>query len=220
MEKIELCEKEAIEYVKDMLLTYKKSVEDVKNAKYHHNTLYENTPSIIRDGILSKSERLRLENRSLNDKEKLIYYDENCVNGLDNISLSVVGLNDLYRDELEYSPLGTRVTDILISSDIMASRCTQNYGNEFLVSKMIKNSDFRSIDVRLLTELDEIYQKKFFRETKEQKLNWFIQNYNYLKLIAQALIDNNLDIPLREMSNENITLDIYAVAKGPELVLK
>ena len=64
MEKIELCEKEAIEYVKDMLLTYKKSVEDVKNAKYHHNTNYDDAPNICRYGILTMQDLKALNIRN------------------------------------------------------------------------------------------------------------------------------------------------------------
>ncbi len=42
--------------------------------------------------------------------------------------------------------------------------------------------------------------------------------YNSLRLIAEKM--KTMDIPLREMSEKNITLDIDKVSKNKELILK
>ena len=47
-----------------------------------------------------------------------------------------------------------------------------------------------------------------------------INNYNYLKQIAIAIIEQGLDIPLRDMSDQNVTLDIDKMSKVPRLILK
>lgn len=214
-------EKDIINYIIDILYTNKKAAEEVNRARYHHNTTYDNTPIVIQRGILSTRERAKLENRPLTDKELLLYNDENYVNGLDNISLSVVGLNDLYSDELEYNPFSPVKTDILITSDIRAGRCSQNYGNEFLASDRIENVDFRAIDIRLLQNLNNFNNGNYgYWTTRQQALELMVNNYNYLKQIAIAIIDQGLDIPLRDMSDQNVTLDIDKMSKVPELILK
>ena len=46
-----------------------------------------------------------------------------------------------------------------------------------------------------------------------------INNYNYLKQIAIAIIEQGLDIPLRDMSDQNVTLDIDKMSKVPRLLV-
>lgn len=188
--------------------------KDVNNARFHHNTPYENGTNIINNGILSNNQLAKLNNRTLTKEEKYRLADESYVNSENNISLSVVGLSDLSKHELEYNPFVSSALDILISSDLKAYRRNTNYGNEFLAKDKIDPSFFRAIDFRLIKYmLDK-------RIPSEKHLSNMILYYNQLRLIANSLIDKNLDIPLREMSNENITLDVEKLVKVPKLILK
>lgn len=220
MNDIKLEEKYITEYIEDMLMSMRIKNKDIENSKYHHNTDYKDTANVIRYGILSYNELARLNNRELSDKEKIILNDDAHVNGDNNVSLSVVGLDDLYRDELVYDPFSITQTDILISNDIKARRNTTNYGNEFLVEKMVEPKYFRSIDFRLLKYILNYKTNNSNFKTKEEQILNMISYYNCLKNIAKSLKEVKLDIPLREMSKENITLDIEQVAQTLKLVLK
>lgn len=210
MNKIELDEKYILEYIKDQILSLKVAAVDVKDFKYHHNSKYSKTPSIIYNGILSQNEFAKLNNTVLSEEQKLAFSDEYFVNGDNNISLSIVGLKDLDPKKMVYNPFSSTETDILISKDVRAFRSSANYDNEFLARNKIENSYFKSVDVRLLKYIND----------ENSSIKQAIEYYNNLKLIAQALIDTKLDIPLREMSKENITLDIEKAAKARQLILK
>ena len=72
----------------------------------------------------------------------------------------------------------------------------------------------KSVDVRLFEYLDEL-----------NKLNGNVDDmislYESLRQIALALRDNQLNIPLREMSNGNSnSLDIEKISEMPKLLLK
>lgn len=134
------------------------------------------------------------------------------VNGIDSISLSVVGLTDLYRDEFEYDPYNPTQVDFNISSDVKAHRLTTHYGNEFLCNDSISIDKLRSVDIRLL-ELIKLSEKGY-------SIRDIIDKYNCLKDIALAIKQSNLDIPFREMSSDNLTMDIDKVSVTPKLILK
>jgi len=214
MQNIKIEDKHIVEYITDMLMSMKTNSKEVYDARFHHNTPYEKATNIIYNGILSKKQLAKLNNRDLTDKEKKILADESYVNGEDNISLSVVGLHDLSEREFEYNPFISSEIDIIISNELKASRRSTNYGNEFLAKDKIDTSFFRAIDFRLLKYMSDN------RIPKEEHISNMMFYYNQLKLIANSLIEKNLDIPLREMSNENITLDVKKLVNVPKLTLK
>ena len=211
MDKILLEEKYVLEYIKDMLNTLKEDSKEVLNARYHHNASYKNVVPILKYGILSflEANKLGLTNYS----SKFLYLMDDItshVNGNDSISLSVVGLTDLYRNEDEYSPYSPHYVDLIISNDIKARRNSTRYGNEFLVQDKISTDKIKSVDIRLLNLIEE----------KSCDIRGIIKKYNYLKDIALIIKELNLDILLREMSNNNLTLNIDKVSKTPKILLK
>lgn len=215
MKQIKLEQKYILEYIRDVLNDCRIKSTEVENARYHHNTSYEKATIAIKQGLLSKNKQNELLNQVLTEREKKLFSDDGHVNGLDNISLSVVGLKDIYRDEMVYDPYSSIQIDILISSDIKAGRNSVNYGNEFLVENEIQNKYFKSIDLRLLKYISE-----FENGLHSGNLKDLIKKYNYLAGISQALLDNNLDIPMRDMSVENLTLDKEKVIDLPKIILK
>lgn len=218
MENMNLEEKYAFEYILDTLNSAKiKSVEP-EDARFHHNTSYEKTPSIITNGILSEERLANLQKREISESKKRIAEDPCYACGLNSVSLSAK-VDDLRRNEWEYKSDSPYDVDILIERNIKAGRHTINYGNEFLVMGGVENTSFRGIDIRILKQIEKINDELYNFRTRDKAIQDLIRDYNQLKLIAKALIDAKLDIPLREMSNENMTLDIDKIAKGPELKL-
>lgn len=217
MERIE--EKYIVEYIRDMINSSRlnKSV-DVKDYKYHHNTDYDKTPSCLMHGILSQRELAKLRGEELTKEQLYKLHDEGHVNGSEDISLSIPDLDDLYDYEEEYNPFTSTVTDILISKNVKAGRFSNNYGNEFLAKDRISPKEFRAVDFRLLKYITEFQNGKISFKTKEEAINNMILYYNSLRLIAEKM--KTMDIPFREMSEENITLDIDKVSKNKELILK
>ena len=221
MEKVYIEEKYIPEYVGDMLSGLKCGTEQVSNtnAKFHHNTDYEQVPSVIKYGILSlqKLNKLGLKNYS----EKLLKLMSNIdshVNGDTGISLSVTGLEDLYLDEDEFNPTDMYVTDILVSSEVKAARISINYGNEYVAQDRIAPDMFRAVDIRLLNYLKAIIEKG--SRVGFQNIEGLVMRYNYLRSMAIALQENKLQVPFREMSEGIDDLDIDKVAKVPTLVIK
>lgn len=211
MDKILLEEKYVLEYIRDMLNTFKMSSKEVMNARYHHNASYENTISILRYGILSNINTNKLGLTNYSDEDLKIMNDiTSHVNGNDSISLSVVGLKDLYPGEDEFNPYSPNYVDLIISNDIEAKRDSTRYGNEFLVKDKICTEKIKSIDIRLLNLMEE----------KNYNIKEIIKKYNYLKDIALIIKVLNLDILLREMSNNNLKLNIDNVSKTPKILLK
>lgn len=215
MEQIKLEEKYILEYIRDVLESCKTKPVEINDARYHHNTSYKDISSIIKCGLLSKKMQIELKNQILTEKEKELLIDEGHVNGLDCISLAVVGLDDLYPNEFEYDPFLTDSIDILISNNIKAGRNSINYGNEFLVQHEIENKYFKSIDLRILKYVEECKNKQNLHSIRD-----LIEKYNYLSKISQSLLDNNLDIPMRDMSFDNITLNKEKIIELPKLILK
>lgn len=215
--KVLLESKEVLEYIRDMLLSSRIKSIDPKEYYYHHNTSYKNTISVIKYGILSKERLAKLEKTVLTERERNLFGDiEAHVNGYDYVSLSVVNLTDLYRDEDEYDPFNSNFTDILISKNIETHRSSTHYGNEFLSPHKVDSSNFRSVDLRIL-KLISTYERDML--TNEMKIQNLINRYNYISEIAVALQNSEHEIILREMTKENVTLDIDKIASNPKLEL-
>ena len=217
MDNIILSEKDALEYVYDTLSDVKYNGKEVLNARYHHNTNYKDALSICKYGILTLEDLNYHGIRNDSDEFLRIMNDtESHVNGKSSVSLSVVGLKDLYLNEDEYNPFSPNLVDFLITSDIRASRSSIHYGNEFLSFQSIKKEELRSIDIRLL----KLIQLRKLCIDYSMILS-ILQKYNYLREIAFEMKKQSLNIPLREMSETNIfELDIDKLSSKPKLILK
>ena len=140
MKNIILEEKYILEYILDILNDYKTKKITINDYKYHHNTSYFDAPSVIRYGILSLLELNALGVKNFSQEVLDIMSDtDSHINGTNAISLSVVGLKDLYHNESEYSPYSSTQVDFLISNEIKAYRSTLHYGNEFLCYNKIEH---------------------------------------------------------------------------------
>ena len=100
--------------------------------------------------------------------------------------------------------------DLTISNEIKCSRHTTNYGNEYLYGNKIGVDKIKSVDIRLLEYL----------ESNTSFVESIINKYNSLKDIAIALKQLDLDIPLREMSSQNITMDVDKLLETPKILIK
>ena len=105
MKKIIIEEKYVPEYVMDMLSDCKTGrKEEVKNAKFHHNTNYEKAANILRYGILPLRELNRLGLRHDSEEFLELMDDiESHINGIDGVSLFVTGLDDTDPDKLIFN---------------------------------------------------------------------------------------------------------------------
>ena len=215
MNKIVIEEKNVEDYIFDTLYSVRANLENFKNAKYHHNTSYENAPLVCKYGICSLLElnRLGLRNDSNEILEK--FNDtESHINGNDGISLSVVGLTDLYKDEEEYNPFNPMFVDFLIPDSVKAHRYSSHYGNEFITYNNIKPEDILSLDFRIL----EYISLKEKNRISNDKL---VDMYNNLLRCAKNIKKKELEITLREMSSHNsfsIDIDRLAQADGLSLI--
>lgn len=214
---IRLEEKYILEYIKDVLHQSQRGKKYVNDNAFHHNTDYSLAPSVCKNGILSIQDIHNLGLRKFSKEQLKSLADiESHANGIDCVSLSKVGLTDLYRDEMEYDPFDPVLVDFLVSSDIKTSRYSQNYGNEFL-SKSIRIDKIRSADIRLLKLIKEMEESKGFRNCSIPEL---ISKYNSLRDMALVIKESQLDIPIREMSEVNMGLDVDKLSKIPQLTLK
>lgn len=219
MNNILIEKKYILEYIKDTLNDLIIGQTTVNNCKYHHNTNYEDAASICQYGILSLEDLNRLGIKKFGDNLLHIMSDmESHVNGNKGISLSVVGLTDLYPNEDVYDPYKPTQVDFLVSSDIQAYRTSIHYGNEYLSYNSITNDKLRAIDIRLL-KLIELLEKETI--SSDSSIQSIVKNYNCLRDIAIAINQKKLEIPIREMSdNCNFTLDIDKMSLAKKLVLK
>ena len=133
-------------FIKENIYSARTETETT-NDIYHHNTSYNFTPKVIKYGLLSLKEKMKIYNLAIDEETLNKLNDESYVNGTDNISLSVVGLPDVSEDDFEYNPFMHPYVDIIISSHVNARRNSKNYANEFLVSERINNTDLRAIDM-------------------------------------------------------------------------
>lgn len=216
MGNIVIDKKLALEYIRDTLRTSKNKLEFVKHAKYHHNTRYRNAASVCRNGILTMLDLHKYKIISFSPEMLRKFDDDDFhVNGIDAVSLSIAGLDDLYGDEEEYNPFDPSRVDFLVSSEVMASRNSTNYGNEFLSLGSIGIDKIRSVDIRLIELMNKIGDNSY--STTESMVN----KYNALRDIARTIKEYNLDIPLREMSyGEEYSIDIDTLARKPRLKVK
>lgn len=209
------------EIIKGNLLSCKTISKTVEDTKFHHQISMKKVPNVLKHGLLSKRRLANLEKRELTTAEFFRFSDEYHVNGIDDISLSSMDIDfsTMHKNEFYWDPFDTIEADIIISKDVKAYRNTVNYFNEFLVSDEIHTDKFNAIDVRVL----KIYTHDFHNEFKNNQKNRtlkMLEYYNDLKNIAIALKQNNLDIPLREVSDEVINLDIEKVIKLPNMKVK
>lgn len=218
MGKVILEKNDVLEYVETSINDIITSPIEVIDDKFHHNTRYEDTISIIENGILSGKEQNKLG--IVSDETLELFGDtESHVNGTESISLAVVGMTDLNDDELEYDPFSEKQVDILITGDISARRVSTNYGNEFLSDESILTDKFRAIDTRLLAYIELIRNSN--REPFDVAINQLLDNYNMLKEVALTLKKRELSIPLREMSSNNgCGLDVDKLLTKPKVKLK
>ena len=166
---------------------------------------------------MSLEEQYKLEGKELTSEQKMKYSREGgYINGVDEISLASMDIDfsRLYRDEIVYDPYSEHLFDILISNKIKVYRITEHYANEYLTENKINTNDFKTIDIRLLQYLKKCMSK--------EDLEQGIQNYNNLLDIVYMMVQENVDIPIREMSvNENaFALDKTKVLELPKIVIK
>ena len=209
-------EKYALEYIRDILSTYSYALKNVDNAKYHHNAPYKDAPLIIKYGVLSMENINKFGIRSYSEDDLILMDDrESHVNGRNGVSLSIVGLTDLYAGEEEYDPFKTEVIDFLIDNNIRAFRSTIHYGNEFVSEGKITSDKIKSADIRLIKYIQDLLKKG--RGNIEDAVN----KYNNLILMSKEIINSNKDIQIREMSDGfNKTIDTLKISEEPRLILK
>lgn len=229
-------EKYLYEYIREMLYSAVISESNLNpNSYYHHNTNYKSLLEILKYGILSKRNYAKLiKKRDLTEKEEYLYSDESYVNGADYISLSKMGLSDLYRDEEEYDAYTPHTTDLLIDPNIKADRRTTNYGNEFLaLDGIIPISSIKSIDLRLIkyaylvSKNNRDYILKNIRNTNyaylalDKNILDVLEYYNSIIDTCNFMLDNNINIKIREVSdNKKIILDPTLIRKNKKIELK
>lgn len=215
MDKISIERKYILEYIRDTLAGVKIKSINITDAKFHHCTKYQDAASILKYGILSMEDIKKLGLKDYSQEIMEIMKDtESHINGIDAISLAVVGLDDLYPNEDEFNPYSPENVDFLIDSQVQASRSTIHYGNEFLSKESITLDKIKSADIRILEYLNKI--NSYANYTLESAL----KKYNCLKDIAITIKKSQKDISLREMSNSNITMDIDKLSSLPTLTLK
>ena len=209
-------EKYALEYIRDILSTYSYALKNVDNAKYHHNAPYKDAPLIIKYGVLSMENINKFGIRSYSEDDLILMDDrESHVNGRNGVSLSIVGLTDLYAGEEEYDPFTTEMIDFLIDNNIRAFRSTIHYGNEFVSEGKITSDKIKSADIRLIKYIQDLLKNG--RGNIEDAVN----KYNNLILMSKEIINSNKDIQIREMSDGfNKTIDTLKISEEPRLILK
>lgn len=202
---------------------YKCSIvsKPVFDTKYHHQTPIKKVPDVLKNGLLSKRKSAELEGRKLTQKEILSYSDESRVNGLDYISLSSMDIDfsEMSEDDFCYNPFNVVGVDIVISKDVEVHRSTHNYFNEFLVRDKIPSEMFNAIDLRILKILDFDFHD-VDKNKMDSRIELMVDYYNELRNIALSLKENKLSIPLREVSNDIITLNPQKVIAFPRIQLK
>ena len=210
MNKIFLEKKDVFDYLHDVINKCSINQKELSNDYYHHNASYKDGKNIIKNGLLSLEELNRLGIKKFSNDQLTKASDIlSHVNGIDGISLSKVGLTDLYRDEEEYNPYSPNCLDILISRKIKASRSSLHYGNEFICYSKIDRSLFRSIDIRIL--------KLFKYELNKENI---VKKYNYLLETIKKIEKYNLNILVREMSDNQINLNINKLSEQPKIFIK
>lgn len=218
MKKVILNEKDVIDYVVECLNVLKNGYCFMSDNLYHHNSSYDNAKSICENGILTVESLYSRKIGKYSDKSiDSLKKDDFHVNGIDSVSLSLIGLDDLYPDEFEYDPLNSYLVDFLISEDLNTNRSTINYGNEFLFYGDISIDKIHSLDIRLLKYIKQRSQKIGLSNSL---VNDIIDKYNNLIDISLIIKKMNLNVSLREMSFEdNSLIDLDKLSSSKKIVL-
>ena len=208
VKKIYVQKENVLNYILELLNIYKGETIKLENARYHHNTDYKDGKNVVENGILTLQS---LSDKGLMElsKEQLKIMDDTSshINGINGVSLAVVGLKDLYRDEFEYDPFDDSKLDIIVDTSLHARRTSTNYGNEYIADGNIDVSYIRAIDIRL-----EECINKVLNTEDEKTIIEMAERFNYLIEIASSLINSN--ILLREASFEQYkVLDKENIAK-------
>lgn len=216
MDKMIIREKYALEYIRDILSTYSYALKSVDDAKYHHNAPYNDAPLIIKHGVLSMENINKFGIRSYSEEDLILMDDrESHVNGRNGVSLSIVGLTDLYRGEEEYNPFMDSVVDFLIDNNIKAFRNSIHYGNEFVSENKITSDKIKSADIRLIKHIESLSKRD------DIDIIDIVNKYNNLILMSKEIVSNNKDIQIGEMSEGfNKTIDTLKISEEPRLILK
>lgn len=202
------------EYIINSLLKNIESNNVMNYDKFHHNSSYSDALSILKNGIISIKKQKELKIRDISENQ-LKHLDDitSHINGIDGISLAVMGLTDLYSNEEEYIPYNPNLIDCIISEDIKAARHTEHYGNEYVTYSDVEISKIKAIDTRLITliEITKNKDEKFYKD--------LILKYNILLEMAKYIKINKIVIKLREMSNDCV-LDINKLSNMPILKIE
>ena len=220
MEDIAIEDKYIFEYVKYSLMYFINSSVDIAYAKYHRCSHYENSVSIIKHGILTISDLRQLKIKEFSPEAlKNFSVTDSHINGIDGVSLAVMGLNDLYENEEEYIPYCINNIDLIIDSRVSANRRTNHYGNEYISHGSISNKMIRAVDIRLFEYINErMRHPEIINDIEYYKI---IEKYNYIREIAQEIIQLDLDIRIRENSDFSMmNLDLERISTSPKLTLK
>lgn len=208
MKKIYVQKENVLKYILELLNIYKGETIKLENARYHHNTDYKEGKNVVENGILTMKTLAAKGIINLSEEQLKTMDDTTShVNGINGVSLAVVGLTDLYRDEFEYDPFMDSKLDVIVDSSIRARRNSTNYGNEYIADGNIDVSCIRAIDIRL-----EECINKVLNTEDEKIIIEMVERFNYLIEIASSLINSN--ILLREASFEQYKiLDKENIAK-------
>ncbi|MBO6194975.1 MAG: hypothetical protein J6O56_01365 [Bacilli bacterium] len=179
---------------------------DINN--YHHNTEYKNLLTILKYGILTIND-LQKEQIRYFSKEQLKNFDdiESHINGIDGISLSRVGLTDIYPGEDIYEPFHPCSVDIIISSNVKAARNSLHYGNEYICYSKIPISKIISFDFRILKLIENCDYENV------NELNRVISKYNYLITAIKKIHEDRIPMLFKEMSNGSSVMNISKISK-------
>lgn len=203
----------ALKYILEILKIYKGEKVKIENARYHHNSDYKDAISIGINGVLSLASLVELGFIDMKEEQLNRYSDTTShINGINGVSLSVVGLTDLYKDEFEYDPFIKSKVDVIIDSSVKAHRDSTNYGNEYVTDEDINVNFIRSIDIRLEEYINEIINAKDIK-----KIDVAVKKFNYLIDIAIVLKEKN--ILLREASyGQNKILDKDKISELKKII--
>ena len=174
---------EVLKIMKEILLSAQIPFEEVDKAKFHHITRYSSVPEIMRVGLLSYLEKMKLAGKEPDYKELQIRSDEHFVNGSTYISLAKEGFTeaDLYpgEDLMIFEHKKNDCIDIVISNEVKAVGIAINYLNEYLAEDRVDRSLFRAVDTRLIDCFNNI--------DKENSLEIKVRKFNNLRDIALAM---------------------------------
>lgn len=207
------------EYIVDMLYSSKDGIQKLKKLRFHHNIDYKDARSVFKYGILSVEDYcLIVEGRKLEPETKICLSDpEGHANGYDGIAVADPLMIDQDRNKFVYNSSLPHKIDLSLCESVIARRNTINYSNEFLVTRPIEPSKIVAVDIRLIKNT---YCDIMHNESAAEKRERILTYYNYLREVAVAMNNYQIDAPLREMSREELTLDLEKIGNLPILKLR